>query len=80
LSDDVPASLSLKAAVLDFFFLWRRRRRMKIPIRARAMTPPTATPAIRAVEGPELLDEDAAAAEVDDAELSDVVPDALLLI
>jgi hypothetical protein len=60
------ASLSLNAAVRDFFFRWRRSRRMKIPISARAMTPPTATPAIRAVEGPEDLEEDAATAVVDD--------------
>ena len=65
-SDDGDASLSLNAVVRDFFFLWRRSRRMKIPIRARAITPPTATPAIRAVEGPEDLEEDAAAAVVDD--------------
>jgi hypothetical protein len=79
LSDDEDAaalaSLSFKAAVLVFFFLWRRRRRMKIPIKARAATPPTTTPAMRPVDGPELEPEDdaAAAAELDDVGSCDVV-------
>jgi hypothetical protein len=60
------ASLSAKAVVLAFFFLCRKRRSMKIPIRATAATPPTTTPAMRPVDGPELEGEVEAAAAADD--------------
>jgi hypothetical protein len=80
LSEDGLASLSLKAAVLDFFFLCRRSKRMKIPISARAATPPTTTPAMSAVEGPLDLEDDAAAADVEEAGSCEVEPDALLLV
>jgi hypothetical protein len=55
---------------------------MKMPIKARAATPPTTTPAIRPVDGPELLFEDdaAAAAELDEAGSSDAVLEAELLV
>jgi hypothetical protein len=70
------------AAVLDFFFLWRRRRRMKMPIKAKAATPPTTTPAIRPVDGPEFeLEDDAAAAEeLDDVGTCDAVLEASFLV
>jgi hypothetical protein len=74
--DDGLASLSLKAVALDIFFRCRRSRRMNIPSRARAATPPTTTPAMSAVEGPELLEEDAAA-DVEDTGACEVV---LLLV
>jgi len=49
-----------------------------MPIRARAATPPTTTPAIRPVEGPELESEDdaPAAAALDDVGSSDAVLEA----
>jgi len=50
------ASLSEKFAVLDlsfFFFRCRRRSKTKIPIKASAAIPPTTTPAISPVDGPE---------------------------
>lgn len=49
-----------------------------MPIRARAATPPTTTPAIRPVEGPELVSEDdaPAAAALDDVGSSDAVVEA----
>ncbi|KAI1536370.1 Fungal-trans multi-domain protein [Pyrenophora tritici-repentis] len=55
------ASLSATLAVLDaFFFLCRSRSKMKIPIKANAAIPPTTTPAMSPVDGPELdFDEDA---------------------
>jgi hypothetical protein len=74
--DNGLASLSLKAVALDFFFRCRRSRRMNIPSKARAATPPTTTPAMSAVEGPELLEEDAAA-DVEDTGSCEVV---LLLV
>jgi hypothetical protein len=53
-----------------------------MPIKARAATPPTTTPAIRPVDGPELVFEDdaAAAAELDEAGSSDAVLEAELLV
>jgi hypothetical protein len=76
------ASLSFKAAVRDFFFLWRRRRSTNIPINARAATPPTTTPAIRPVDGPEAESESdtAAAAVFDDVVSSDTVLEAAFAV
>jgi hypothetical protein len=53
-----------------------------MPIKARAATPPTTTPAIRPVDGPESAFEDdaAAAAELDEAGSSDAVLEAELLV
>jgi hypothetical protein len=53
---------------------------MKMPIRARAATPPTTTPAISPVEGPELESEEAAAVAVDEDGSSEEVVDAALSV
>lgn len=71
------ASLSAKLAGLDFFFRCRRSSKMKIPINASAAIPPTTTPAMSPVDGPEFDFDDeefpTAAALVDIDELGPCV-------